>query len=58
MNVAFSAHQRNTDFKRAWRLAAIAMVTIRFVQGWICWDSGSRRFFYAPSQINPDTHTG
>jgi thiosulfate dehydrogenase [quinone] large subunit len=34
-------------------LAAIALVAVRFVQGWIYWGGGSRRFIYAPSKLNP-----
>ncbi|WP_458072141.1 TQO small subunit DoxD [Rhodanobacter sp. BL-MT-08] len=40
-----------------WRLAAIAMLSVRFVQGWIFWGGGSRRFIYAPSKLDPSSHT-
>lgn len=40
-----------------WRLAAIAMLAVRFVQGWIFWGGGSRRFIYAPSKLDPSSHT-
>ncbi len=36
-----------------WRLAAIALLAVRFVQGWIFWGGGSRRFIYAPSKLDP-----
>lgn len=29
---------------RGWRIAAIALLAIRFVQGWIYWGGGARRF--------------
>lgn len=53
MNTSLAAKQ-NAGFQQAWRLAAIALVAVRFVQGWIYWGGGSRRFFYAPSKLNPD----
>ncbi len=37
----------------AWRLAAYAMLAVRFVQGFIYWGGGSRRFIYAPSKLDP-----
>ena len=40
-----------------WRLAAIALLAVRFVQGWIFWGGGSRRFIYAPSKLDPGSHT-
>lgn len=36
-----------------WRLAAVALLAVRFVQGWIYWGGGSRRFIYAPSKLDP-----
>jgi thiosulfate dehydrogenase (quinone) len=38
----------------AWELAAYAMLAVRFVQGFIYWGGGSRRFIYAPQKIDPD----
>ncbi|RDS84254.1 TQO small subunit DoxD [Dyella psychrodurans] len=52
MNTSLTIKQ-NAGFQQAWRLAAIALVAVRFVQGWIYWGGGSRRFFYAPSKLNP-----
>jgi len=37
-----------------WRLAAIAMLSIRVIQGFIYWGGGSRRFFYDPSKLDPE----
>lgn len=37
-----------------WRAAAIAMLAIRVIQGFIYWGGGSRRFFYAPWKLDPD----
>ncbi|GLQ99312.1 TQO small subunit DoxD [Dyella mobilis] len=53
MNTSLAIKQNN-GFQRAWRLAAIALVTVRFVQGWIYWGGGSRRFLYAPSKLDPN----
>jgi thiosulfate dehydrogenase [quinone] large subunit len=36
-----------------WRLAAIAMLSVRIVQGFIYWGGGSRRFIYAPAKLDP-----
>ena len=41
---------------RGWRMAAIALLAVRFVQGWIYWGGGTRRFIYAPSKIDPSAH--
>jgi thiosulfate dehydrogenase (quinone) len=32
----------------------LAVLSIRFVQGFIYWGGGSRRFIYAPRKLNPD----
>lgn len=36
-----------------WRSAALAMLSVRIVQGFIYWGGGSRRFFYAPQKLDP-----
>ncbi len=46
----------NPDAARGWRMAAIALLAVRFVQGWIYWGGGTRRFIYAPSKIDPSAH--
>ncbi len=40
-----------------WRTAAIAMLSVRIIQGFIYWGGGSRRFIYAPSKLDPDQST-
>src|SRR5579883_257447 len=40
-----------------WRLGAVALLAVRFVQGWIYWGGGSRRFIYAPSKLDPHAPT-
>jgi thiosulfate dehydrogenase [quinone] large subunit len=37
----------------AWTTAALAMLSVRFVQGFIYWGGGTRRFIYAPSKLDP-----
>ncbi len=36
-----------------WRIAALALLSVRFIQGFIYWGGGSRRFIYAPSKLDP-----
>ncbi|MEY2342236.1 TQO small subunit DoxD [Acidithiobacillus sp. IBUN Pt1247-S3] len=44
------------ESKHLWRVLAIGMLAVRFVQGWIYWGGGSRRFIYGPQKINPAGH--
>ena len=37
-----------------WRLTGIVLLSARFVQGWIYWGGGSRRFIYSPSKLDPN----
>lgn len=46
-----------TEGQRMWRTAALAMLSVRVIQGFIYWGGGSRRFIYAPSKLNPDAPT-
>src|SRR6202158_2687914 len=39
------------------RIVALALLSVRFIQGFIYWGGGSRRFIYAPSKLNPDAPT-
>src|SRR5246500_3405917 len=43
--------------ERHWRMAAIALLSVRFIQGFIYWGGGSRRFIYGPEKLNPDAPT-
>jgi thiosulfate dehydrogenase (quinone) len=43
--------------ERHWRMAAIALLSVRFIQGFIYWGGGSRRFIYDPEKLNPDAPT-
>lgn len=36
-----------------WKIAGFIILSIRFVQGWIFWGGGSRRFIYAPEKLDP-----
>jgi thiosulfate dehydrogenase [quinone] large subunit len=42
---------------RDWRYAAIAMLSVRFIQGFIYWGGGSRRFIYGPEKLDPGRPT-
>jgi uncharacterized membrane protein YphA (DoxX/SURF4 family) len=46
-----------TEGQRSWRVAALALLPTRVIQGFIYWGGGSRRFIYAPSKLNPDAPT-
>ena len=46
-----------TEAQRNWRIAAIALLSTRFIQGFIYWGGGSRRFIYAPSKLDPSAHS-
>src|ERR1700681_387619 len=46
-----------TEAQRNWRIAAIALLSIRVIQGFIYWGGGSRRFIYAPSKLDPSAHS-
>src|ERR1700757_96578 len=46
-----------TEGQRMWRTAALAMLSVRVIQGFIYWGGGSRRFIYAPGKLNPDAPT-
>jgi len=43
--------------ERHWRVAAIALLPVRLIQGFIYWGGGSRRFIYGPEKLNPDAPT-
>src|SRR3979411_1933060 len=43
--------------ERNWRMAAIALLSVRLIQGFIYWGGGSRRFIYGPEKLNPDAPT-
>src|ERR1700688_2600135 len=46
-----------TEGQRMWRTAALALLSVRIIQGFIYWGGGSRRFIYAPEKLNPDAPT-
>src|SRR6202047_3575707 len=37
----------------ALRIAALALLSIRFIQGFVYWGGGSRRFIYTPANLDP-----
>ncbi len=46
-----------TEAQRSWRIAGLALLSIRFIQGFVYWGGGSRRFIYAPSKLDPTAPT-
>jgi thiosulfate dehydrogenase [quinone] large subunit len=44
---------RRDDALRSWRLAGVALTVTRFIQGFIYWGGGSRRFIYGPAKLDP-----
>src|ERR1700741_948425 len=36
------------------RVTALALLSIRFIQGFVYWGGGSRRFIYAPAKLDPN----
>jgi uncharacterized membrane protein YphA (DoxX/SURF4 family) len=44
------------EAEKEWKIAGLAILPIRFVQGWIFWGGGSRRFIYDPSKLDPYAH--
>ena len=53
-----TAHpERTADTAAAWRQMGLALLAVRFVQGWIYWGGGSRRFIYAPAKLDPHAHS-
>jgi thiosulfate dehydrogenase [quinone] large subunit len=43
--------------ERHWRVAAIALLSVRVIQGFIYWGGGSRRFIYGPEKLDADAPT-
>ncbi|MDF7674131.1 TQO small subunit DoxD [Acetobacteraceae bacterium ESL0709] len=39
-----------------WLFFGLGLLSIRFIQGFIYWGGGSRRFIYAPNKLNPFHH--
>lgn len=43
----------SAEDKQIWKTVSLVTLPIRFVQGWIFWGGGSRRFIYDPSKLDP-----
>ena len=56
MTISGSAAAAATG-ERNWRIAAIALLSVRLMQGFIYWGGGSRRIIYGPEKLNPDAPT-
>src|ERR1700739_4920739 len=47
------ASVRTRAGSESWRNVALALLSVRFIQGFIYWGGGSRRFIYAPTKLDP-----
>lgn len=56
-NNSETMQQPTTGPYNLWPLYGLALLSIRFMQGFIYWGGGSRRFIYAPSKLMPSSHT-
>lgn len=45
-----------TNTKDSWLYCGLALLSVRFIQGFIYWGGGSRRFIYAPYKLDPSHH--
>jgi uncharacterized membrane protein YphA (DoxX/SURF4 family) len=52
-----SRTEPNMPGERHWRIAGIALLSVRIIQGFIYWGGGSRRLIYAPQKLNPNAST-
>lgn len=43
----------DTKINNSWISIGLVILPIRFVQGWIFWGGGSRRFIYDPEKLDP-----
>ena len=46
-------HKTNSTESLNWQILGWGILCIRFVQGWIFWGGGSRRFIYDPQKLDP-----
>lgn len=53
---ATSTPESPLSIAHSWRIVGMVLLCVRFVQGWIYWGGGSRRFIYAPSKLDPSAH--
>lgn len=52
-NFAHGIAADGMDAALPWRMAGIALLSVRVIQGFIYWGGGSRRFIYGPQKLNP-----
>lgn len=48
-----NVRDENLSASLDWRIVGFIILSVRFVQGWIFWGGGSRRFIYAPQKLDP-----
>jgi hypothetical protein len=49
-----SARSEAAGAEATWHTAALAILSVRFIEGFIYWGGGSRRFICASSKLDPD----
>ncbi len=42
----------NSAVRKLWWIFGVGMLAVRFVQGWIYWGGGTRRFIYGPQKLD------
>ncbi len=57
MTASTAAGEQSVEASRSARQLGFALLAVRFVQGWIYWGGGSRRFIYAPAKLDPHAHS-
>ncbi len=56
MNTMSQTEEVPQEKSEWWRILALGILAVRFVQGWIYWGGGSRRFIYGPQKLDPAAH--
>jgi len=54
--ISTKEYQENPAARKLWWLLGVGTLAVRFVQGWIYWGGGTRRFIYGPQKLNPAGH--
>ena len=57
MTASPAAGEHSAQASASARQLGFALLAVRFVQGWIYWGGGSRRFIYAPAKLDPHAHS-
>lgn len=55
--IVATARSNDESEHAVWASFGLVLLAVRFVQGWIFWAGGSRRFIYAPGKLDPHAAT-